>query len=61
MQYTPVDKGSMVRTAGQKANSLVLLLLSRFLVGQTYQGPIPIFGIAVGAIIPFTSCWMILD
>lgn len=26
----------------------------------SYHGPIPIFGIAVGAMIPFTSCWIIL-
>lgn len=30
-------------------------------VPETHQGPTPIFGIAVGAIIPFTSCCMILQ
>lgn len=35
------------------------ILLESFL--ETHHGPTPIFGIAVGAIIPFTSCWMILQ
>lgn len=26
----------------------------------TYHGPIPMFGMAVGAMIPLTSCWIIL-
>lgn len=39
----------------------ICLLINFSSLSETYQGPTPIFGIAVGAIIPFTSCWMILQ
>lgn len=29
-------------------------------VSQAHHGPMPMFGMAVGAMIPFTSCWIIL-
>lgn len=58
MQHTPVrqedneKKPASVNAEQHKTSPTGL---------STYHGPIPTFGMAVGATNPFTSCWMILN